>query len=94
LNTDRGEYSRFNLESLIRADAVAKAESITKLVAGGVIDRNNIESFFEYYNIECTKENKNKFFDNTDFINDIDDDVNLLMHELLKQAGFDVDNYE
>ena len=61
---------------------------------GGVIDRNNIESFFEYYNIECTEENKNKFFDNTDFINDIDDDVNLLMHELLKQAGFDVDNCE
>lgn len=58
---------------------------------GGIINRNNIESFFENYNIECTKENKDKFFNSTDSINDLDDDVNFLMHELLKQAGFNVD---
>lgn len=47
LNPSRGEYTRFNLESLIRADAVAKAESITKLVAGGVFDRNEARSLYD-----------------------------------------------
>ncbi len=47
LNTARGEYSRFNLESLIRADAVAKADSLSKLVAGSIFDRNEARSLYE-----------------------------------------------
>jgi len=52
LNPKQGEYCRFNLEALIRADAVAKADSLSKLVNGGVLTQNEAREFYDRNKIE------------------------------------------
>ena len=49
-DTANGEYIRFNLDALIRADALAKADSIVKLVQGGIFSPNEGRAMYERNN--------------------------------------------
>lgn len=47
LKPENGEYMRFNLDALIRADAIAKADSLSKLTGAGIFDRNEAREMYE-----------------------------------------------
>lgn len=51
-----GEFCRFNLEALIRADAIAKAESTSKLVNAGIFERNEARGLYDRNNIDGASE--------------------------------------
>lgn len=46
-DTRNGEYVKFNLNALIRADVIAQADALVKLVQGGVFDQNEARSMYE-----------------------------------------------
>lgn len=50
-NTQKGEYVKFNLDALIRADAISKADSLVKLVNGGILTQNEARKLYEQNNI-------------------------------------------
>lgn len=52
LNAAAGEYCKFNLDELIRADTVAKADAMVKLVNGGIFMRNEARSLYEQNNVD------------------------------------------
>lgn len=52
----KGEYTRFNLNALIRADVSAQADALVKLTQGGIFKPNESRNLYELNNVDGASE--------------------------------------